>query len=486
MQADKAGIVSLKKFLVFTAIYLLTIAVNYFTPMTVRQVYFLVLLAVIWQSKDHPFWLAFVWCLFYAPGYLFLESDPEFSLPFVELPGLGRDIEFKEVVVALLFFKARPFRELVKIEKIFWLPLVFALLMFALSFVWGISAMKIFRSIRFLVPFSLLWSMPRLLPDRKRMEELFFYFLYFTFLIVASQAYVVVSGQHLMVTLGGSFGIGNEDKNDMTFDSLSDLIRPLYSTHLILLNVFFCIYIMLGPKESKQQKMIPLLLLLNLLSFLITGTRGYVVASLFMLLLFAFANLRQLINYVQYMVFAIGVSLLILLSPGVGAQFRLSFERILTVQSVLEGDRTAKGTLMRLTERQPRVLEKANESPLLGFGFSDEFYLYKDGHVANATMYLNGGYVGLLVFAFFISYLIVKAISIYRRNGKKEYLAIVIGIIGFMTVHSTSYMVFSYLLGSANYLAFILLLSFADVLFNESKMSQASQTVSTTSQVPIE
>jgi hypothetical protein len=47
-------------------------------------------------------------------------------------------------------------------------------------------------------------------------------------------------------------------------------------------------------------------------------------------------------------------------------------------------------------------------------------------------------------------------------------------------------MVFSYLLGSANYLAFILLLSFADVLFNESKMSQASQTVSTTSQVPIE
>lgn len=451
----------------FIYLYILTVLINYYTPGIIRISFFVAILFLFFKSKNNAFWLAFLSCLIYAPGYLFHPTDANFCLPFFGLPGLGRDISYNEIVVIVIFLKSAAQKNRIKVNNIFWILVLFSFILFIVSFLWGIAPLKIFRTIRFLVPYTLLWAIPNLLFNVVKMRVLFNYFLMFTIPVILCQLYVIFFGQHLMFLLGGSFGFRNETLNDVTFDSLSDLIRPLYSTHILLLNIFYSLYLILINKNDGKYKYAPLFLILSFLSFLITGTRGYVIASVIMILIFSIINIKKLFLNAQYVFFGFGLFMILLLSPGIGAQFRLSLERIFTVQSILEGDKTANGTLKRLTERQPKVLAKAEESLLLGFGFSDDYYKYKDGHVANATLLLNGGVIGVFVFIFFILYLFNKAYQIFLRTKRTEVLAIIIGISGFLVVHSTSYMVFSFLIGGANFLAFLLLLSFSNVILYE-------------------
>lgn len=458
-------------YLSFLGLFVLSVVVNYYSPAFIRISFFASLLLLFFRSKDNAFWLAFFWCLNYAPGYLFHATDPDFSLPVLGVPGSGREVSYLEIAVTLILLKAWREGKRMVVSRIFWLPVVFSLVLFILSFILGISSIKVFRTIRFLIPYGLLWALPNLLYSTKRAYTLFNYFLVFTVPIVLCQIYVIFFGQHLMVTLGGSFGLGKENLDDVTFDSLSDLIRPLYSTHILLLNVFYSLYILLMKNGKAVFAYAPLFLILSFLSFLITGTRGYVLASVAMLFLFILINLRHMVVYARYLVAGFSLFFLLLITPGVGAQFRLSLERIFTVQSIIEGDKTAKGTLKRLTERQPVVMAKAQESLIIGHGFSDLYYMYKDGHVANASLLLNGGIIGLVLFVFFVAYLFVELVKKFVVTRRREILALAIGILGFLIVHSTSYMVFSYLIGSANFLAFLLLLSFTNIVLMDPELA---------------
>lgn len=449
----------------FILFYIFTILINYYTPAPVRVSYFLALLVFFYRSANNPFWIAFFLCLIYAPGYLFHNTDPNYGLPVFGFSGLGRDVGYDEVIVIVCFLKALMQKRRVRFEKGFIAIIVFSLFLFLVSFFWGISDLKIFRTIRFLVPYTLLWSLPNLLYNVRNMKTLFNYFLIFTIPIFVCQLYVFLFGKHIMFLLGGSFGILDERLNDMTFDSSFDLIRPLYSTHLLLLNVFYSLFLLLENRQKNRH--VPLLLSISFLSFLVTGTRGYVIAASAMIGLFFIMNIRRLKLNLNYVFATVCLILLIVFTPVLSSQLQLSLDRVFTIQAVLEGDKTANGTLKRLTERQPRVMAKAEESLLVGFGFSDEYYLYKDGHVANATLLLNGGMTGVAVFIFFILYLFKRSVDVYFFSGRREVLAVIIGISGFLIVHSTSYMVFSFLIGGGNFFAFLILLSFANILFND-------------------
>ena len=68
---------------------------------------------------------------------------------------------------------------------------------------------------------------------------------------------------------------------------------------------------------------------------------------------------------------------------------------------------TAEGTLIRITQRAPRVWNKYIESPIFGFGFSETGFSYNDGHVGNYTLLLQGGLAGMIIFIFFIISIII-------------------------------------------------------------------------------
>ena len=458
----------------FFGLYIFTVILNYFTPDFIRIHYYLFLLVLFYKSVNNAFWLAFFWCLFYAPAYLFNVSDQNYCLPIFGLPGLGRDIMFTEVFVILILVKAL-FATNVKMKtnSVFWLITAFAIFLILVSTTWGFTGSKVFRTIRFLIPYTLFWTLPRIMPSISQFKTLFNYLLIFIIPVVLCQAFVFITGQHLMFILGGAFTQENKlQYNEIQFDSAVELIRPLYSTHILLLNIFYCLYLMLEDHKEKIKNSIPyisIFLALNFMSFLITGTRGYVLASIAMIGIYYMIEIQKFILNIKYIVVGIFAFYILSITPLVGKQISLSLERLFTIQAMLEGDKTAGGTLKRLTVRQPEVMKHVEKSPIIGYGFSNTYYNEADGHVANASIMLNSGIVGFLIFVFFNLRLMYMSIKLYLMTKKKEILGIIIGITGFLVVHSTSYMVFSYALGQGNFLAFVLLLAFVNVIIEENK-----------------
>lgn len=456
-------------YLLFYFLFSVTLIVVYGLPGIVSYAYFILLLGVFFYSKAVTFWLAFFWCLIYAPGYLFNLADENHCLPFFALPGLGRDIAFTEVLTIVIFLKSFKERSLGKVNRIFWVLVLFVVILIFVTTIFGSSSTKIARTIRFLLPYTLIWSIPKLI-SKEGMEIVFKYFLSFTIPIILCQLYVIASGQHLMFLFGGSFSGKKELLNEINFDANSDLIRPSYSTHILLLNVFFCCYNLLSNNSSTFRYNL-VFLILTLVSFVITGTRGYFLGSLSVLFVYLVLDYKKVVlNALKIFIGVLGFFGLLFV-PKIGAQLSFAFERLLTIQDLLSGDATAGGTLIRLTQRLPAVMEKVRESPMLGYGFSDTYYKNADGHVANATLLLNGGIIGAIVFATFMFLIFKLVYKAYKNSGNRQYLAINAGLIGFLVVHSTSYMVFSYLFGQGNYLCFVLLLCFANIVFEESRLS---------------
>lgn len=453
----------------FFFLFVSAIVVNYYTPTVLRTTYFIILLVSYYFSKNTSYWFAFFYCIIYAPGYLFNIADENHCLPFFGLPMLGKDIAFIEILVIVTLVKSIKFSNHTKINKSFFILIAFSLVLLIVTAIFESSSTKIARTIRFLIPYSLLWSIPRLI-DKRGMLIVFKYFLAFTIPIILCQLYVISNGQHLMFLLGGSFSGNKELLNDLNFDANNDLIRPSYSTHLLLINVFFCCYNFL-TKEKSQNKYNLFFLVLTLISFTMTGTRGYFLGSVSIIFICILIDYKALAINSLKILFVILSFLCLLTVPKIGTQLSLALERISTLQSLANGDATAGGTLIRLTERLPKVMEKVNDSPILGYGFSDIYYKNADGHVANATLLLNGGIIGLIVFIVFIVSIMDKIYKSYLFSGRREFLAVNAGLIGFIVVHSTSYMVFSYLFGQPNYLCFTLLLCFANIVIEETKLN---------------
>ena len=164
----------------------------------------------------------------------------------------------------------------------------------------------------------------------------------------------------------------------------------------------------------------------------------------------------------------------VIYNPTLSSYMRRSLNRLLTIEKLIEGDPTAGGTLGRITERRPRVINKFKENPIFGFGFSEEFYEYGDIHLGNETLLLKGGIVGYLLMILFWIYF---NITLYKRNlmlsnpnlYRNTLLVFIIGFIGFFIIHSSSGYVFNYQIRyhSGMAIAVIILFTFADRVYKE-------------------
>jgi O-antigen ligase len=169
----------------------------------------------------------------------------------------------------------------------------------------------------------------------------------------------------------------------------------------------------------------------------------------------------------------------IVISPSVSRTFEYAINRISTLESIVQGDLTAEGTLSRITDRSPRVLDKFSERPLTGFGFSNEYSDYADVHVGNETLLLKGGIIGyffmlLLMFNFNIKLFKRNVILTNANPYKKSLYIFIIGFIGFFIIHSSSGYIFNYGIDFNRGMAItvIMLFTFADRVYKESKYHQ--------------
>ena len=113
-------------------------------------------------------------------------------------------------------------------------------------------------------------------------------------------------------------------------------------------------------------------------------------------------------------------------------------------------------------------MNKFYESPIFGFGYSQDYYEYADLHVGNQTLLLNGGIIGFFIFMFFWLYFSYKLQIRSRLSGRKDLKVYIIGLIGILIINSAS-LIFSYSISVSNALFQSLLFSFANFYYWDSK-----------------
>jgi hypothetical protein len=179
-----------------------------------------------------------------------------------------------------------------------------------------------------------------------------------------------------------------------------------------------------------------------------SATRGWMISSSFLVMGFLLLNFSKIFFSPRILISVVSLVLLILfLSPkSLKKNMEASFDRLSTVEAVLEGDVTAEGTAKRWDERGPKVLTRFNESPIFGFGYSkvtDDFF---DGHVGNHMLLLVGGYLGVFIFIFTLLKIFILLYGLKIKFSDPGYLILLLGIISILIIHTTSRNMVSFLM----------------------------------------
>ena len=234
-----------------------------------------------------------------------------------------------------------------------------------------------------------------------------------------------------------------------------EYLRPVYGVWLSLLAFCFSFYQLIKREKYFTESFLYLIIFFSFLSIFITATRGWILAIIL------FSALAMLITHrfgKTIRIITIGTLLLLLLlniSDSLKIQIEKSFERFLTLQSLLEGDLSAYGTSIRHI-RGKEVMDHFSTSPVIGLGFSSEALNAVDQHVGNQDILMSGGIIGYLVILYFIGAIILKFIFAYIMNKKSniyspELLIVPILFISLFMIHSTSTALFGYVVYAIAY-----------------------------------
>lgn len=470
---------SIKETLFFFLFYAFLVVIRYKTNNIVSQIFFLIPLVAFLFSKKVYFWLAFFFLLLESPGYLLHNFDTNYSLP--QYLSFGeRGIYFHELIVLATIIKCFLITEKDKITLSLRTPyiviIIYIIFLFVLSFAYSIETFKIFRILRFLFVYSLIYTLPILLTKKEDYFNLFSLIFTIVYLVLFIQFLEFYLGVPSMANLlGGNPFIIDEVDYSTVQDRMS---RPLYAPYVIELACIGAIFFLSYKIKIFNESYLYVSIAISFVAIFMSATRGLMLTLLTTVtgyLIFVHNKLRALSAIIIILLLAMIVLITLSKIPLIKYQIESSFERLSTIQYILQGDPSAGGTLGRLTERAPRVYNQFLESPMVGFGFSDIFWQYADHHVGHHTMLLNGGIVGYSIFIFFCIYFIstvLRTRSIISDNNpyKSSLLVLLIGFASLLVHHSTSGMIFSFIITwpyNGWFFLVALFLSFSDFVIKD-------------------
>mgnify|MGYP006284048469 CR=1 FL=1 len=442
-----------KNILLFFILYATTILLKLYTSPIITQIYFLCLLLIFFFSKKDYFWFALFFFLIESSNLIFLEGTwaelPGYNIvPSLILPsGVDRLISFSELFIYIAFFKALVQRKVEeRSEILFSKPLkylaLYGIFLVFYGLILGVGQLKFLRSFRIAFPpLMLFFSISILFKSEKQ----YFRFFYLTFAslisVVVVQFFEILSGQKAAAFLGIGLSRGVE--------------RPLYSQNMIIISFIGALFLLAYKKNlSISRLFLWFVIFLGIISFVLSGSRGVFISTLVMLFLFVITigiKKKQDVLLNLPIIFLLILSIAVSVNP-IWQYIQKGVTRTSTLILLLEGDLSAGGTLGRFTVRAPRVWGKYIHRPILGFGFSKDFYQYRDIHVGYLSVLLNGGIIGTALFSYFWFYFLNKISklrkSISKRNPYYDPLLVLgVGLMGLLTIHFSSSSVFMYLLG---------------------------------------
>lgn len=441
---------------------------NYFAPDIVTTLFYIGALYAYFMSKDEPFWLTFFFVL--SDGFIGFFNNYEAVLSAI--PGLP-PVEIGHFYIALTVVKAARNKNF---RKPFYFPIMGAMLVYLVflivqSYTLGVSPeLNVqFRIIKFILPLLLFYTIPRLYETEEQYKQTFALFIPFAFFALLAQIITISTG------LAPSQWLGvHQDLWFIATTGEGKTYRGFYSTGMVLLSFFGALYYSAVKKDEFNKPLLFAVIAANFLSAFLSATRGWILCFTFVTIFHLIFVMRMSAGQVSKILITGGLLFAGLLTlPVVNKQFTAAFERVLTLEALAGGDVTAGGTLQRLNDRLPRVVGKWEESPLTGFGFSDDFFKYGDFHVGNHNILLQSGIIGAFLMALFFGYF---NFQLFQRSwllpGSSPYknalLVFPLFFMGWFIIHSSSGQQFYYYGDPAGTVMQAIFFSFGGLMYRKS------------------
>jgi hypothetical protein len=444
---------------IFFFYFVLTILLIYFSSnVLVIRVVFLLFLVPIFRSKKDYFWLAWFFLLYDAPGGLLTGGEKELIQRIPMYPIMsGISIHFMELFYMTLLIKAIiSRRKLVFVFQqqfnVFWL---FAFILVIYTFTLGVNLKLIVAIFRTLLPWSLVFSVSKLMTSENNFYRLCKLLFPIAFISVAIQIISYFAGNDFhSLLLGKSASLyespGSEEEG----------LRTISSCYIVLFITITALYYKIKQTREFSSTYLNILIVLTTFSIFITATRGWILAYGFLFLLMViFLPMNVIIKRIASIVIygTIFYYVLIIVFPVVGTNAEYAFTRFQTIGALAKGDITAGGTLARLDIRGPLVWKQAKESLIIGYGFSSTYFEHQDGHVAHLNILLNSGIIGTIILnLIYLSFIY----SIWKLSKNRNIISghgpslkiFAFGLLSIYIIHSSSTQSWGYVSG---YIVFV-------------------------------
>lgn len=461
----------LLRFLIYVII---TIVATYYLPSIFTAFWYILLLFIYWKSADEPFWLAFF--LVTVDG--FLGYFGVYTVVIRLIPGLPA-IEVAQFYILLSVLKARKTANepYVFYKNYLWILFFYIIFMVIWGQLMGFSGEinAYFRIAKLTFPFFLFYSIPKLFPDIASFRR--FFDLLFLILIAAfvSQVFTLLTG------------LAPARAFELTAEQVSEAgeYRGFYNVAATLLGLFGALFFLASKADKSFNQIYLYIIIFSAYGMAyLSATRGWMIGFSFTIILtmvlITGTNTRRILGFVFVGTLIIWAGLS---NEGIRKQIDYSTERLKTLEAVAEGDITAKGTLSRIETRGPKVMKIFYENPVFGWGFSDTAREYSDGHVGNQNLLLISGILGFTFLSGFLVYFSIKIILVYFKFKKRTKFSegvpiIVIFLIGWFIIHSTSGQHFNYMGIPAQIIPQAVFFSFGALVYKNVIMEAHGQEIS--------
>ncbi|MBI5403583.1 MAG: hypothetical protein HY959_09280 [Ignavibacteriae bacterium] len=441
LKNSSEGMLLLYRTAAIILLFILTIYFVYYAPIGTDKLFGAVLLFVFWYSKSDYFWFAFFIIISAFPGGLFSENtfNALRRLPiYSPVPKISFSLMDLFLIVALI--KAFAKGKKTKIKDVFKLKYIAYILPYILvvSIFHGVT-LKIFLNgaVRGLFFYTLLFSFPALVYNRKEVYKFMTIFFPFVLLELISQIYTLRFGLEFA-------NIFNPGSISEIMNSVSGDIRAIPTGYINMRLAFVFAFVLLESKENIVPKFYSyFVIFISLSSVLISATRSAIIMLLFIFIFYFILIAKKKPNLFLQVFVSAAVFLMLMDALNLvdfNSIIGSSYKRFVGAVSVEEGTVVAEDTFdNRISNRFPVLWESISRSIFIGYGFSDKYFINYDGHLGGVLIgLLQVGIFGFTMYAIFIVNIFRKCFWYIKRLPADNS---VLGIIKVFTLSFAGYLI---------------------------------------------
>jgi len=401
--------------------------VHYSTPQIVSSLLQLLVLFFYFRSNKNYLWIFVFLFVNFSPGGLYGRSMP---LYLASVPGLGiLRFEMAFILVSLLKALKNPVPVFYRNNY-----LIIVIYIVILVIIEGIAHFTTF--FRGMINFSWLLILPCLLRNKDEFASLFYLIFLGNILAFVFNIYQISTGTEFVSSFAGI------DVTRRIYEPDLQYVRTIGGGQFAFLSIIGGL-LYLNSQESELKPFISYIsIVIGMLNILSSGTRGWIFASVFLIVIYSFFMIPRLLRNILLIVPLIILTIVVVWNiPLIRNQLLNAYNRSLYHEYLLDLDpETSEVGRIR---RGARVMEKFREKPIIGFGFGDETREYADGHAGNQYMLLTFGIVGFLLFLRlwlgFISKLLASDNLLKpRKREHRINILISLSLVSAYLIHSTS------------------------------------------------